>query len=120
MSLKEEQLAKEIENNFRKVHQDGMSNLNLELAKDYAGALIKKDQYNKKTEYGWVIMHIVPQSATAHYEHDLNKCPVHWKNAEAKGNDFPEWKTVLSTNDNITNIKIEKKWRCINGLIRKN
>ena len=39
-----------------------------------------------------------------------NLYPVHWKNNESKGDNYPHWKTVVSSEEN-RNIELEKKWK---------
>lgn len=39
-----------------------------------------------------------------------NLYPVHWKNNESKGDSYPYWKTVLSSEAN-KNIESVKNWK---------
>ena len=54
--------------------------------KDYAGAWIRRDDYGKRDK------------------------PYGWKNNESKGDDYPYWKTVLSSEAN-KNIESVKNWK---------
>lgn len=77
--------------------------------KDYAGAWIRKDQYGKRdTDYGWEIDHCKPESLGG--TNDLgNLYPLHWRNNVKKDNDYPEWKTII-TSEGINNIEEEMNW----------
>lgn len=52
-----------------------------------AGALIKKEDYNLETEFGWNIDHKIPTSAGGRDE-DSNIRAMHLENNHAKGNDY--------------------------------
>lgn len=77
--------------------------------KDYAGAWIKRDDYGKREKtYGWEIDHLKPLSKNGTDDID-NLYPVHWRNNEKKGDDYPRWKTAITSKDN-KNIELEQKW----------
>jgi hypothetical protein len=77
--------------------------------KDYAGAWIKRSDYGKRdTKYGWEVNHLKPKSKGG--TDDLeNLLPLHWKNNSKKDNDYPEWKTEISSCNN-QNIEKEQMW----------
>ena len=76
---------------------------------DYAGAWIRRDLYgNKNSKYGWEIDHCEPISKGG--TDDLeNLYPLHWRNNQKKSDDYPNWKTIL-TSDGIQNIEKEISW----------
>ena len=117
MTLEEKRKKELIEATWKKANFADQNIKTNNTAKDYAGAIIQKDAYGKKTEYGWEINYVVPAKETAHFNSDINICPAHWANVESKGQNFPEWETHLSTIDNVSNVKVTKKWRCVNGII---
>lgn len=67
---------------------------------DYAGAWIRRDQYgNRNAKYGWEIDHCLPESQGG--TDDLsNLYPLHWQNNASKGNNYPSWQTVISSEGN--------------------
>lgn len=78
--------------------------------KDYAGAWIRREDYGKRNmPYGWEIDHLKPLAKDGTHDMD-NLYPVHWRNNESKGDDYPRWKTVLSSEEN-KNVELEKKWK---------
>ncbi|MDD8018850.1 MAG: HNH endonuclease signature motif containing protein [Bacteroidota bacterium] len=58
--------------------------------KDCCSDVIKKQEYGKKTKYGWEIDHIVPVALGGTDDLD-NLQPLHWENNVAKGNYYPNW-----------------------------
>lgn len=57
--------------------------------KDAAGAWIAFHSYgNPESVFGWVIDHIWPLSRGGD-DNMLNLRPLHWKNNESKGDDYP-------------------------------
>lgn len=76
---------------------------------DYAGAWIKRDQYDRPdTKYGWTINLNKPIRVGGTEE--LSNCyPLHWRNAQAKGDSYPSWTLVLSSEDN-KNIEKVTSW----------
>jgi hypothetical protein len=67
-----------------------------EFRQDCAGARIQKDKYGQEGDYGWEIDHILPQSlgSTDRIE---NLLPLQWENNQSKADDFPHFKTVISS-----------------------
>lgn len=78
--------------------------------KDYAGAWIKREDYGKRDmPYGWEIDHLKPLVKNGTYDMD-NLYPVHWRNNESKGDNYPYWKTVVSSEENH-NVELDQKWK---------
>ena len=77
--------------------------------KDFAGAWIRYDLYGIHQKYGWEIDHIVPRSHGGADTID-NLQPIHWQNNQMKGNNTPEFKTIITSEGNI-NIEKEKQWK---------
>ena len=64
---------------------------------DYAGAWICRDAYGDiKSEYGWEIDHQKPLALDGTYDLD-NLFPLQWNNNRTKGDDYPIWKTSISS-----------------------
>ena len=76
--------------------------------KDFSGAWIRKDQYGMESKYGWEIDHLKPQSQGGTDE-VKNLIPIHWKNNRTKSNDYPEFKTAVTSEGN-TNIDKIQSW----------
>jgi CRISPR/Cas system Type II protein with McrA/HNH and RuvC-like nuclease domain len=76
--------------------------------KDYAGAWIKRDQYELENEYGWKIDHIKPLSKEGSDELS-NLLPLQLSNNLSKGDDFPEWETNMSA-DGVHNNQKKQTW----------
>lgn len=76
--------------------------------KDYAGAWIKKNEYGKKTDYGWEIDHLKPLEKGGTNDLD-NLVPLHWRNNNSKSDDYPEWKTTVSS-DGVSNSEKVQTW----------
>ncbi len=76
---------------------------------DFAGAWIRKDAYGSHSQYGWEIDHLRPISKGG--TNDLeNLAVLHWKNNQIKNADYPEFRTIM-TSDGNKNIIKERKWR---------
>ena len=66
--------------------------------KDYAGAWIKKSDYgNCDSIYGWEIDHEKPVSEGG-TDNINNLVPLQWENNRSKGDNYPRWNTVVSSN----------------------
>ena len=76
--------------------------------KDYAGAWIRKSDYGETTDYGWEIDHLIPLAQDGTYSLD-NLIPMHWRNNRTKGDDYPQWRTSM-TSDGVNNIEREQRW----------
>lgn len=77
--------------------------------KDYAGAWIKKSEYgNVDSDYGWEIDHAKPVSQGGS-DNLGNLRPLHWQNNRTKGNDYPKFKTSISSDGN-KNVEKEQNW----------
>ena len=77
--------------------------------KDPCGAWIRHDCYGTETEYGWNIDHIIPKTLFDNNGYDKvaqNRRAMHWKNNASKSNDFPQYKSVVTSNGN-TNVQEE-------------
>ena len=79
-----------------------------EWRKDYAGAWIKRDRYGKQGDYGWEIDHLKPLDLDGTYDEE-NLVPLHWQNNRTKFNNYPQWKTSISSDGN-KNIELEQEW----------
>ena len=55
---------------------------------DDLGAIIKRSEQGTKSEFGWNVDHIFPRSKGGD-DNIKNLQLLHWKNNEAKGDDFP-------------------------------
>lgn len=76
---------------------------------DYAGAWIRRNQYGiRDSKYGWEVDHCKPTSKGGTDELS-NLYPLHWRNNEKKGDDFPTWNTIL-TSDGVQNVEKETGW----------
>jgi len=85
--------------------------------KDEAEAWIYFDYFGKEIEYGWTIDHILPK-ALGGTDHIDNLLPLHWENNKSKANDFPKFKTIV-TSENNKNIKKEVNRYFTNEYINK-
>jgi len=75
---------------------------------DYAGAIIKWDEFGLETEYAWTMTPMLPVSKGGSADF-MSLIPYHVKNAEAKGENYPLYETVL-TSDGTHNIPFVQKW----------
>ncbi len=75
---------------------------------DIADAWIDIDEYGKETEKGWVIAPIRPAPDGDLYDIS-NLIALHWKNNITKGNNFPVFKTIISSKGPY-NIEKEREW----------
>ena len=76
--------------------------------KDFAGAWIRRDSYGLRNEYGWVIGKKVPASENGTDELS-NIEAMHWKNCEAKADNYPNFFSVLSSHGD-ENIENKQAW----------
>lgn len=76
--------------------------------KDLAGAWIQRDQYGEKGILGWTIDHVYPESKGGN-ENLNNLRPMQWENNLSKSDDYPSYKTVI-TSDGNKNIKSEQSF----------
>lgn len=77
--------------------------------RDFAGALIRRDQYGVSCKYGWVVDHIKPKSMGGDDSLD-NLQALHWRNNVSKGSDYPVLETRV-TSDGKDNIYKVKRWQ---------
>ena len=78
--------------------------------KDFAGAWIKRDEHgNQDSIYGWQIDHQLPVDKKG-CDSICNLQPLQWNNNQTKGNDFPGFKTSVTSKDN-TNIEKTQSWK---------
>lgn len=76
--------------------------------KDLAGAWIRKDQFDKHSQYGWVIDHVKPKTLGGTDELD-NLQPLHWRNNMEKGTNYPNFDTCISSAGEQNIIRV-KRW----------
>jgi 5-methylcytosine-specific restriction endonuclease McrA len=79
-----------------------------EWRKDYAGAWINKAKYGEESDYGWEVDHAKP-SAKGGSDELNNLVPLQWNNNRTKGDDYPNFKTSVSSDGN-KNIEKEQNW----------
>ncbi|MCC6373004.1 MAG: HNH endonuclease [Bacteroidia bacterium] len=72
--------------------------------KDLAGAIIAFEDYSKESNFGWEVDYIYPESKGGSAD-SLNLRPMHWKNKKEKGNNYPDYRTVITS---VINKNIEK------------
>lgn len=75
---------------------------------DYAGAWIKRDEYGKRSEYGWEADHLIPLSQGGTYDLD-NLYPLQYENNRKKSDNYPKWQTEVSA-QGVHNVKNERNW----------
>lgn len=76
--------------------------------KDACGAWIKRNQYEQETDHSWEIDHIKPVSKDG--SDDLkNLMPLHRENSRTKGDDYPNFKSSVTSEGN-KNIQKELPW----------
>ena len=76
--------------------------------KDMAGAWIEWDQLETEGEYGWELYPLIPLSRGGSMDW-MSLLPLHWQNAQSRGEDFPRYTTTISSQGE-TNAPIEKYW----------
>ena len=62
--------------------------------KDTVGAFIKITEFNKETEFGWVIDLLVPVEKGDEVKVN-NSLAMHWKNAKARKETLNDWKAAV-------------------------
>lgn len=80
--------------------------------KDFAGAWIKYEDYGKtssETNLGWEIDHKYPKARGGSDELS-NLEPLQWCNNRTKGNDYPSFKTSISS-EGTHNVHKEQSWK---------
>jgi hypothetical protein len=76
---------------------------------DFAGAWIRQDLYGTDHKYGWEIDHLKPVSIGGSDElNNLN--PLNWRNNRTKADNYPTFKTSVSSELN-QNIEKWQQWR---------
>lgn len=78
---------------------------------DIAGAWIewiKFGDVSNELGFGWEIDHRKPL-AKGGTDELANFRPLQWKNNRSKGDDYPKWSSVISSNDN-KNIYLNQTW----------
>ncbi len=80
--------------------------------KDVAGAWIQRDKNGDVSNdlgLGWEVDHRTP--VTKGGTDDLsNLRPLHWKNNRSKGDDYPNWKSAVGSEDN-KNVYKTQGWK---------
>ncbi|MBI3233185.1 MAG: hypothetical protein HYZ42_03975 [Bacteroidetes bacterium] len=71
--------------------------------KDLAGAILAFDDYGKESNFGWEVDFIYPESKGG-TDDSLNLRPIHWKNKKEKAENYPDYRTAI-TSDNRKNIE---------------
>ena len=74
---------------------------------DPAGAIIKKTSYGRDDEmYGWEIDHVIPKAILEQYnvpkelqDNMTNMRAMNWNNNVSKGDSYPEYEIVVSSED---------------------
>lgn len=75
---------------------------------DFAGAWMYYDAYGTIGNYGWEIDHIRPLSLGGE-ESINNLMPIQWQNNIIKANNYPEFKSMVSSDGN-KNTRKEQTW----------
>lgn len=65
--------------------------------KDPCGAWMVRSSFGKNSQFGWEIDHILPISKGGKDELQ-NLQPLHWKNNEAKAEEYPQWVCLIEKN----------------------
>lgn len=75
--------------------------------KDVCGAWIAWESYGKETALGWEIDHALPISKGG-TDHAFNLRAMNWANNRSKADDFPTYKTAVTSNEE-KNVSSEKQ-----------
>lgn len=85
--------------------------------KDACGAWIMKDKEgDREHSFGWEIDHIFPKSLGGEDDID-NLRPLHWENNMSKGDSYPRYKSVITSNGSKNVYK--EQWVPINAKIQE-
>jgi len=76
--------------------------------KDFADAWINRNAYGTTGLYGWEIDHRMPQ-AKGGSDALQNLYPCQWENNRTKGDDYPKFKTKITSEGNH-NVGREQSW----------
>lgn len=88
------------------------------IRKDCCGAWIIKSEFgNVNSKFGWEIDHVYPQSKGGN-DQLLNLRPMQWENNRAKGDDFPVYNVVMSSEGN-DNVYHEKQFKVNASLLEQ-
>jgi hypothetical protein len=80
------------------------------IRKDDCGAWLSRSDYgNIESEYGWEADHIKPESSGGTNEL-WNLRPLHWVNKRYKGDNYPEYTSVLTAKGD-KNILKAQEWK---------
>lgn len=90
---------------------------NSEFAMDACGAIIKKEDFQKQTPFGWDIDFVKPLSKKGK-KLLINMRPMHWKNLLYKANDYPTYTAKVVANGK-SNIEITRKFTVCKELQEK-
>ncbi len=71
---------------------------------DDFGAIIKRTEHGKQTEYGWSVDHIFPVSKGGD-DNIRNLQALHWSNNKLKGDSFPTFNYSTSKNRNSNSME---------------
>lgn len=77
--------------------------------KDFAGAWIRRDMFGVRSPYGWTVCRLNP-AIRAIDGAESNLIAAHWRNYKMKGDDYPSFKSIL-TSDGVNNVEKVKSWR---------
>ncbi len=85
---------------------------------DFAGAWIARDKYgNTESMLGWEIDHVYP-TAKGGDNHFINLRPMNWQNNRSKGDDFPDYLAVV-TSEKSVNIQTEANYTVNQKLVEE-
>lgn len=76
---------------------------------DSAGAWMQKDKYGKEENFGWEVDHMFPESLGGN-ENNINLQAMQWENNRTKSDNFPNYKTSVTSNGNSYKQE-EQSWK---------
>lgn len=76
---------------------------------DFAGAWISHSAYGQQGPFGWEIDHLKPVVLNGSDDIE-NLNPLQWQNNRTKGDDYPQFKTSVTSSIN-TNVEKVQSWR---------